>query len=202
MEQAGTELVEHRIDYLDDIGAIEGLYQDIRPSVVATLRTEGQGGRFTGDVETLISTLVTAMESGCDYVDIEATLPTDVCTELIMYAQARNVTTMLSYHHFTLTPARATLHNVIERARELTADIVKVVPTARSDDDWRRVLGLYADSPPLPLIAFCMGEASAFTRIASLFYGAPFTYVSMGTATAPGQLTLEEMRTVLGVLCE
>jgi 3-dehydroquinate dehydratase len=47
-----------------------------------------------------------------------------------------------------------------------------------------------------------MGEASAFTRIASLFYGAPFTYVSMGTATAPGQLTLEEMRTVLGVLCE
>ncbi|RZN48332.1 type I 3-dehydroquinate dehydratase [archaeon] len=200
MERADTDLVEHRIDYMNDIGSIDGLYAGIVPSVVATLRTEGQGGRFAGDVETLKATLVAAMDEGCDYVDVEATLPTDVCTELIMHAGARGVRTMLSYHNFATTPAHETLRNIIERSDDLGADMVKIVPTAHDADDWKRVLGLYMDDPPLPLIAFCMGEASAFTRIASLYYGAPFTYVSMGTSTAPGQLSLDEMRSILGVL--
>ncbi|MHA2005446.1 MAG: type I 3-dehydroquinate dehydratase, partial [Candidatus Thorarchaeota archaeon] len=39
-------------------------------------------------------------------------------------------------------------------------------------------------------------------RVSSLFLGAPFTYVSqdIGEAAAPGQISLSEMRAILGVL--
>ena len=49
------------------------------------------------------------------------------------------------------------------------------------------------------LLALGMGENGRITRVASLLMGAPFSYVSSGTAkeTAPGQITREQMKNVL-----
>jgi 3-dehydroquinate dehydratase-1 len=52
------------------------------------------------------------------------------------------------------------------------------------------------------MIAFAMGDLGKFTRVAALFLGAPFMYVSQdsGDKAAPGQITLSQMRALLEVL--
>ena len=40
-----------------------------------------------------------------------------------------------------------------------------------------------------------MGEQASFSRILCLYLGSPFTYVSLGKAIAPGQFSLNEMKT-------
>ena len=47
------------------------------------------------------------------------------------------------------------------------------------------------------LVAFAMGEAGAISRILCTVIGdAPFTYASLGKAIAPGQMTIEQMKSI------
>ena len=39
-----------------------------------------------------------------------------------------------------------------------------------------------------------MGEEARFSRILCLHLGSPFTYVSLGKAVAPGQFSLNDMK--------
>ena len=73
-----------------------------------------------------------------------------------------------------------------------------------SISDCHRILEfqLNKENQVIPLIAFAMGDLGKFTRVSSLFLGAPFMYVAQdfGQITAPGQVPLSEMRKLLEVL--
>ena len=45
-------------------------------------------------------------------------------------------------------------------------------------------------------MAFCMGDQGKFSRILCLHLGSPFTYVSLGKAIAPGQFSLDEIKSL------
>jgi 3-dehydroquinate dehydratase-1 len=44
-----------------------------------------------------------------------------------------------------------------------------------------------------------MGEHGKMSRILCLFLGSPYTYVSLGKAIAPGQFSLDEIKSVIKI---
>ena len=76
------------------------------------------------------------------------------------------------------------------------SDYVKIVTTAKTVNDAAKILSLYNNVSKVNLIAFSMGEEARFTRILSLHMGSPFTYVSLGKPIAPGQFSLDEIRSI------
>jgi 3-dehydroquinate dehydratase type I len=86
----------------------------------------------------------------------------------------------------------------------LGADVLKIVTFARSWEDNLRILSLIplAKTRRKKMVAFCMGEKGKMSRIFAPCLGAPWTYASLRRerSSAPGQLTVTEMRELWGRL--
>ncbi|MCI5163980.1 MAG: type I 3-dehydroquinate dehydratase, partial [Candidatus Electrothrix sp. AX5] len=82
--------------------------------------------------------------------------------------------------------------------------IGKIVTTAHSAEDALRVLHLQeqAKAANFPLSCFCMGEPGRITRLATLYLGGYMSYVCLDNAqaTAPGQLSLEQLQELTALL--
>ena len=76
------------------------------------------------------------------------------------------------------------------------SEYVKIVTMAKTVDEAVKILSLYNNSSKTKLIAFAMGEEAKFTRILCLHMGSPFTYVSLRKVIAPGQFSLDEIKSM------
>ena len=86
--------------------------------------------------------------------------------------------------------------------RSAGADLCKVVTTARSFGDNITLLKLLHAFPGLDMVAFAMGETGRMSRVLSALAGACFTFASAATGceSAPGQVTVAELRELYGAL--
>jgi 3-dehydroquinate dehydratase I len=84
------------------------------------------------------------------------------------------------------------------------ADILKVVTTAHTPEDNLRVLALIprARAAGKDIIAFCMGPLGKWSRVATVFLGGFLTFApfNLKQASAPGQITDNEMRRIWRIL--
>ncbi|MCH9058605.1 MAG: shikimate dehydrogenase, partial [Planctomycetes bacterium] len=101
---------------------------------------------------------------------------------------------ILSAHDFDGVPADLA-DRVAAMQGERHADVVKIAATAGDICDNFAMLDLLR-SAPKPMIALCMGEAGLMSRVLAGKFGAFATYCAADSDsfTAPGQLTLAEMR--------
>lgn len=200
----GAGLIEHRMDYMNQIPNLEGIYDFSQIPIIATCRPRRLGGFFKGDENKRIAHLIEAIRAGAAYVDIELDAPPYLINRLKEATNETGSLLILSTHNWKKTPPLAHLNDTIESMKEFEPDIFKVITTAQNTSDILRILNLY-DSGILPntsLVAFAMGEIGRISRVVSLFLGAPFGYVCNddGEESAPGQLTLSQMKTALEVL--
>jgi len=95
---------------------------------------------------------------------------------------------IISYHNFEETPTD--LEGLLYRLRKKPARFYKIAAMARSSLDTLRMVKLTEKYPDL--IGICMGEDGKPSRILGK---SPIVYaaLSYGEATAPGQISLEEM---------
>jgi len=76
------------------------------------------------------------------------------------------------------------------------SNVVKIVTVAKNVSDASRLLSLYSVKSKNKMVAFCMGDQGKFSRILCLHLGSPFTYVSLGKAIAPGQFSVDEIKSL------
>ncbi len=194
----GSELVEFRIDHIDNPMSeeiLEGLahYAD---RAVLTVRSKDQGGSFEGTEERRVKLLLELCAMRPAYVDIELeTARSEVAGKFARKAR----TLIISWHDFRGTPVPSKLARKYSEAREL--GIAKIVTFAKTQDDNLRVLSLYRGGRRRDLIAFCMGEKGAISRVFSLYAGSPICYAALpGEKVAPGQLSIVEMKELARIL--
>lgn len=144
--------------------------------------------------------LLTAIDAGAAYVDIEIESDEEYREELIAAARARGCEVIISYHNHSETPPGSELVAIVDRCFSLQADLSKVACLTHTPGENARILSLYEMGKPL--IAFGMGKMGALTRAVAPLLGAPFTYAapSKGKETAPGQLDRKTMRQLLNLL--
>jgi 3-dehydroquinate dehydratase/shikimate dehydrogenase len=155
---------------------------------LATCRGREGGGKFAGGVERELYWLIQAREAGCQWCDLEVEtlrkLPGQSVRE---YPVPPRV--LLSAHDFERTPDLPRSVNPPARGG---VDAVKIAAEARSIRDSVRLLRLARNSRNF--VAVPMGETGLPARILALREGSALAYAPVAAATAPGQVSLDEMK--------
>ena len=189
-----TSTVELRLDWLrSDLERVRflGWLKKNRPraaTFLATCRRREGGGEFAGDVDRELYWLIQAREAGCQWCDLEVETLRKLSDESVRgYAVPPRV--LLSAHDFERTPALP--RNVNAPARG-GVDAVKIAAKARTIADSVRLLRLARRSKNF--VAVPMGEIGLPARILALREGSALAYAPVAEATAPGQVSLHEMK--------
>ena len=215
-----ADLAEWRIDMLDDVivqtpegpmpdipyilSVLSGVGTVIPVSLIAAFRTADEGGLAISDkgYEELCRALI---DSGSvDVLDVEAFHRSGCAGAVIEYARSRGVKTIASWHDFQSTPPQEEIERRLAFMQdELGADIAKaaVMPQSRAD-----VLTLLAATESFtstrakrPVITMSMGELGIISRISGQAFGSAATFGCAGRPSAPGQLEVKQLASVLKV---
>jgi 3-dehydroquinate dehydratase type I len=147
-----------------------------------------------------VAAILGAVEAGFEYADLELNTPD--LGELGSRVKALGGRLIVSHHDFLETPPVDELRETMRRMGEQGADVCKIVGTAQSPGDNLVYLSLYESRGDVGLVSFGMGRDGILSRVLSPLVGGEFTYASShsGGESAPGQLTLAEMRTIYGLM--
>ncbi len=165
--------------------------------LIATFRPDGI------PEEKRVESLITAIEAGADYVDIEYDSPEESRLKICETARKNNCAVILSYHNYDLTPEKDELRDLLLAMLARDADIIKIACEAKDYRDNVHLIALYDMMPPdKQLIAVGMGEHGQVTRLAAPLLGAPFTFASytVGIQIAPGQLDYITMQRMIDTI--
>jgi 3-dehydroquinate dehydratase-1 len=197
----GVELAEIRLDGAalspNEIQQIFTLHANLIATYRPNFETESTGKRKMA--------LLTAVEAGAAYVDIEIEAGAAYKKEIMQTARLQECQVILSYHNYENTPSKKQLGTIIEQCFSEGADIAKIACQVHSEADSARILSLYDYPGQLhqgKITAIGMGEKGKITRLAAPLLGAPFTYASLSTGkeTAPGQLDKDTLEKILGLV--
>jgi 3-dehydroquinate dehydratase/shikimate dehydrogenase len=179
--EAGADIVELRIDSIADINLEKLIFYSSLP-VIATNRVKSEGGNFNGSEGQRIMLLEEAVNLGANYVDLELNyLPENF--------DKRASKLIVSYHNFAETPEN--LDEIYKKICDKNADIVKIATKANNEFDVDRMIDLIEYSKK-DIIGICMGELGKRTRLHPKNY---LTFACLpGKESAPGQMTLEELK--------
>lgn len=185
--EAGADMVECRLDYLaaaPDENTLQTLLSDCPLPVIATNRPTRQGGQFAGDESDRLGILATAARLGADYIDVELDVPP---------SRRPKGRTILSHHDFTGPPAD--LDKIVAELDASQEDVGKIAFRAKGPEDALAVLSVLRNATK-PMIALAMGQAGQASRILARKFGAfgMFASLETGEESAPGQLTVEQMK--------
>ncbi len=186
---------EMRLDYLERPD-LKKLFRSRPGPVIATNRPQSQGGKWTGSEGDRRRLLEEALSLGVNFLDVE--LEADQAWRRELWHRRGESRIILSWHDFSGTPEPSGLEATLSEMLAGEADIVKLVTWAHQPEDNLRLLSLIPKVRALgrEVIAFCMGPAGQWSRIAAPFLGSYLTYAPFNRkgASAPGQLTVNEVK--------
>jgi 3-dehydroquinate dehydratase / shikimate dehydrogenase len=188
-----ADCVELRLDHFEepfDVSRLLGERGNL--PVVVTLRPTNQGGNSLLAAPERLTVLLQAARLGAEFVDLEfdAASPAAVCA--LQQAGARVIVSRHDFAGMSSDLSTTWLEDLAQRR----ADVVKLVGTAHDALDCLPVFRAFRVTRE-PMIAIAMGEAGLATRVLALredncllTYAAP----ASGAGTAPGQLTVRDLR--------
>lgn len=189
-----TPTVELRLDWLRSDAERARLLHWVRKNkpkraaFLATCRRKAGGGKFSGDAGAELDWLSQARQAGCEWCDLEIEtlreFPPGALRGLGLPPRV-----LLSAHDFRQTP---TIKRVMSLLSGEKADAIKVAAFARTIDDSVRLLKTARHSRNFVVVP--MGEVGLPARILALREGSALAYAPVAAATAPGQVSLSELK--------
>jgi 3-dehydroquinate dehydratase/shikimate dehydrogenase len=201
---AGAEMLELRTDYLtelntDTLKALASCAKATKLPIIVTCRDKVQGGVGNWPLELRTEILVEALNHGADFIDCEYDnfLVGDTQTRLTeALSENKQARLILSAHNFDGTfPNLSSLHEDIQAA--YPEAIPKLVYTAGHINDCFEAFDLLHNKTS-DAIVLCMGAAGSISRILSKKLDGFVTFASVDeeNTTAPGQITIEQLKTL------
>ena len=190
-----SDYAEIRFDFLNPNlvpDALQQIKKDLR-KCVCTLRPVSEGGKFLESEKNRISIIKLIAEYNPFLLDVELnTLSKN--KNLRRYLKNTGTDILVSWHNFKQTPSNSALKKKLTQMKKISNNI-KIVTMAKSINDATQVLSLYKNNNT-KLIAFSMGNYGRISRILCLFLGSPYTYASLGKPIAPGQFSVDEVKSI------
>ena len=207
------DILEWRVDFFDGIGNaadVIGVASAIKAAangvpVLFTRRSVHEGGEKIALSEEQVITLYQAVcASGqVDAIDFEMNNDPAHITQVREAAKANDIKLVLSFHNFSFTPNSDTLNQRFLQADELGADIAKVAVMSRNPEDALTLLSATLSASQklrIPLISLSMGPYGSLTRLFGWSFGSALTFAVGESSSAPGQLPIEDLNTVLAIV--
>jgi 3-dehydroquinate dehydratase type I len=193
-EAAHADFIEVRLDSLENLNSLADLAAHGKTPKIAT---DKSARPETEQRQRLLS----AAKSGFEYVDAELSVPQ--LEDLVKELKALGARPIVSFHKFDGSLDTSALNSVFEREISSGAEVCKIVTTAKQMTDNLTALNFTsAASSKTKLVCFCMGEAGKVSRLLSPLFGGFFTFAALerGNETAPGQMTIQEMKSAYALL--
>ena len=208
-----ADVVEWRVDWYEDIfdfTKTEATMQALREvlgemPILFTFRTSKEGGEKAIETEAYVELNQNAAKTGLvDLVDVEAFTGDDVVKAVVETAHANGVKVIASNHDFHKTPAKEEIVSRLRKMQDLGADIPKIAVMPQNKKD---VLTLLAATEEMaseygdrPIITMSMSGTGVISRLCGEVFGSALTFGAVGKVSAPGQMGIEDLTTVLGLL--
>ena len=139
-----------------------------------------------------------------DLVDYELGNPADRSSPAFARASREfGIGLVGSYHNFQSTPDVATLVGKFRDAQTHGADVGKVAAMPKSRDDVLALLTATDEASrtlDIPLISMSMGPFGSVSRMVGGVFGSALTFAVGKSSSAPGQIPIEELRSVLATV--
>ena len=194
-----SDYAEIRFDFLNPNAVPEALHligKDLK-MCIGTLRPIREGGKFSGNEKNRISIIKLIAEYNPFLLDIEFnTLRKNKMLQRYLKSTVTDI--LVSWHSFKHTPNISVMQKKLSEMKKFSKNI-KMVTMAKSINDGSRILSLYKNSKGVKLIAFSMGNFGRMSRLLCLLLGSPYTYVSLGKAVAPGQFSVDEVKSIFTI---
>ena len=211
------DMVELRADYLRDISP--GLVRELLPRLAAyglpilfTNRAQAEGGVRAQDEASRVATIEAACVSGLPaVVDVELATAALLRDRVVAAGRAHGVPVLLSFHDFKATPANDVLVAHLAAMQAAGADAAKLALMPATAADATRLLAFCRAATTgalagfaLPLATMSMGALGMISRVVGHRAGSALTFaaVAPGGGSAPGQLSVAELRECWAALGE
>lgn len=190
-----ADMIEVRLDLEigDPFGALKEVRLAISKPIIATNRLDAEGGGFKGSERERMEMLRRASDYA-DYVDIE--LRSELRDELMERVDKPFI---VSYHDFSGMPDLEEMKSILEEMKGTGAAIAKIAVTPSSLKDNLKILVFLLEAD-MPLCMIAMGELGRHLRAVAPLYGSALTYGYVSQPTAPGQMSISELRQALKLL--
>ena len=191
-----SDYAEIRFDFLrpEQVPDTLQLVQKHLKRCVCTLRPKSEGGKFEGSEKNRVSILKLIAEYRPYLLDIEFSTVSKN-KSLLEYVRKTGTQVLVSWHDFKRTQSFSALYSRMQNMKKFSKN-VKIVTMANSVNDATTVLSLYRKQDE-NLVAFSMGDYGKVSRILCMSLGSPFTYVSLGKPIAPGQFSVDEVKSII-----
>ena len=207
------DLLEWRIDFFQDIDQLDVVLStaaQLRHAaggipILLTRRSIKEGGEPIPLSEEDVVALLEAVcaSHSVDLVDFEMNNDPEHIAQVRAAAHAQGVGLVLSFHNFQSTPTQAELCQRFAQAQALGADVAKIALMPQRLEDVLSVMGATLESSQkltIPLISMSMGGYGALTRLFGSTFGSALSFAVGAQSSAPGQVPIEDLKTVLGIL--
>lgn len=209
------DVVEWRADWFDGVEnpeEVREVLQGLRSvlgeiPVLMTFRTSKEGGEKAIEPEAYARMYHEALETGfADMIDVEIFTGDDVVRSIIDDAHAHGAKVIASNHDFFKTPAKSDIIYRLRKMQDMGADIPKIAVMPQSKKDVLTLLeateemsSCYADRP---IITMSMKGDGVISRLCGEVFGSSMTFGAAKNASAPGQMDVHALDTVLKSLHE
>lgn len=207
------DVLEWRVDFFEAIGdtaAVIAAARAIKQAagntpVLFTRRSTIEGGEKIAINEAQVIAMYTAVceSKSIDLIDYEMANDAANIALVRTVAKANGIKLVLSFHNFSFTPGPETLAAKFLSADQLGADVAKVAVMPRDLDDVLTLLSATREASKklrIPLISMSMGPYGSLTRLFGWAFGSSLTFAVGASSSAPGQVPIEDLNTVLAIL--
>lgn len=209
----GADIAEWRVDFYEHSSVTEDviktaeMLQEILGEIplLFTFRTKGEGGEKEISGEDYKNLNLAAASSGfVDIIDVEAFFDENLAREIIEGVHQAGKKVIASNHDFKKTPEKEEIIRRLVYMRELGGDIPKIAVMPQSKEDVLALVSATLEAAEnrldCPIITMSMGKMGMVSRVSGELFGSALTFGTVGKASAPGQIPVEKLRSILETL--
>ncbi|MBX4266872.1 type I 3-dehydroquinate dehydratase [Clostridium estertheticum] len=207
------DLVEWRVDFfkeVENLDKVKQALQEIREvlvnkPIVFTFRSAKEGGQKEVSTSFYLKlNKLIAQTKLVEVIDVELFNDEEDVKKLVEAAHAVGVVVIISNHDFHKTPSKEEIISRLCKAQELGGDLPKiaVMPTCAEDvitllDATRIMNEKYADGP---IITMSMAGKGIISRLSGELFGSSLTFGAAKKVSAPGQISVVDLRKTIQLL--
>lgn len=213
LKASEPDLAEWRADWYEDVfdrEKLEAILAWLRKELgelplLVTFRTKEEGGEQDISAEAYEEFLRTVLASGkADLLDVELFRGGELLRSVCEEAKACGVKVVASSHDFEKTPPKEEMIARLSRMQDCGADLLKLAVMPQSAGDVLTLLSATVEMNETyarqPVVTMSMGARGAVSRLSGELFGSAMTFGSAGVASAPGQVSVPELKAALELL--
>lgn len=217
MEHAVKEqpdLIEWRADYYqnhEQFSELEKICEKVshilgQIPMIFTIRTQKEGGESFLSTRSYVNLLKQVGDiSAVSFVDVEVFMEHLQEKELIQLLHQKGKLVIASRHYFHKTPENQEMDVCLQKMEDSGADIRKLAVMPLEKKDVSRLMMAVQEASSQgtrPVVGISMGKLGKITRAAGSLIGSCMTFATAGQQSAPGQMTVKEIRTMMKIMNE